>query len=78
VSTTRATKIAGNKRFRQDSANTLVALAVQLGPDYPTLALPERRSMNTMLEAPLPQQEALGEELVRAQHRLAARFPGAG
>ena len=27
VSTTRATKIAGNKRLRQDSANTLVALA---------------------------------------------------
>jgi hypothetical protein len=47
VSATRETKIAGNKRLRQDSASTLVALAAHLGPDYPTLALLEHRSVNT-------------------------------
>ncbi|MFY9806764.1 MAG: aconitate hydratase [Pseudonocardiaceae bacterium] len=42
------------------------ALAAQLGLDYPTLALPERASVNTaMLEAPLPQEQALAEELVK-------------
>jgi aconitate hydratase len=42
------------------------ALAAQLGLDYPTLALPQRASVNTaMLEAPLPQQEAVTEELVK-------------
>jgi aconitate hydratase len=42
------------------------ALAAQLGLDYPTLALPERASVNTaMLEAPLPQVHALAEELVK-------------
>jgi aconitate hydratase len=34
--------------------------------DCPALALPERASVNTaMLEAPLPQEEALAEELVK-------------
>jgi aconitate hydratase len=42
------------------------ALAAQLGLDYPTLALPERASANTaMLEAPIPEGEALVEELVK-------------
>ncbi|MGH3539070.1 MAG: aconitase family protein, partial [Pseudonocardiaceae bacterium] len=42
------------------------ALAAQLGLDYPALALPERASVNTaMLEAPLPQEEASAEELVK-------------
>ncbi|MGA9310361.1 MAG: aconitase family protein, partial [Pseudonocardiaceae bacterium] len=42
------------------------ALAAQLGLDYPTLALPERASVNTaMLEAPLPQEEAVAEDLVK-------------
>jgi aconitate hydratase len=42
------------------------ALAAQLGLDYPTLALPERASVNTaMLEAPLPPEQALAQELVK-------------
>jgi aconitate hydratase len=42
------------------------ALAAQLGLDYPTLALPQRASVNTaMLEAPLPQAQALVEELIK-------------
>ncbi|MGH3776422.1 MAG: aconitate hydratase [Pseudonocardiaceae bacterium] len=42
------------------------ALAAKLGLDYPTLALPERASVNTaMLEAPLPEGQAVAEELVK-------------
>ncbi|MGH3813744.1 MAG: aconitate hydratase [Pseudonocardiaceae bacterium] len=42
------------------------ALAAKLGLDYPTLALPERASVNTaMLEAPLPAGQAAAEELVK-------------
>ncbi len=42
------------------------ALAAQLGLDYPTLALPERASVNTaMLEAPLPEAEAVGSVVKR-------------
>ncbi|HXT44836.1 MAG TPA: aconitate hydratase [Pseudonocardiaceae bacterium] len=47
------------------------ALAAQLGLDYPTLALPERASVNTaMLEAPLPQREVAAEELVKGPNIL--------
>jgi hypothetical protein len=55
-----------------------VALAAQLGPDYPTLVLPTQIGEHAMLEAPLPQEEALGEELVRDPTSSRARFPGAG
>lgn len=42
------------------------ALAAHLGLHYPTLALPQRASVNTaMLEAPLPQEEAVAEELIK-------------
>ena len=45
------------------------ALAAQLGLDYPTLALPERATVNTaMLEAPLPAAEAAAEELVKGSN----------
>jgi hypothetical protein len=73
VSATRATKIAGNKRFRQDSAYALVALATQLGPDYPTLALPERRSVNTRCwRRRYRRRKRWARSWLGAQHRLAA------
>jgi aconitate hydratase len=41
-------------------------LAERLGLDYPVPALPEYATVNTaMLEAPLPQEEAVAEELVK-------------
>jgi aconitate hydratase len=41
-------------------------LAEELGLEYPRLALPEKASVNTsMLVAPLPQEEAATEELVK-------------
>jgi hypothetical protein len=65
VSTTRATKIAGNKRLWQNSANTWWLWWRNWARTTRRWRCPTQVGEHAMLEAPLPREEALGEELVR-------------